>query len=90
MDYDHSLYDSRKTRQDIQQAFDDWARYTELTFCEMTDGEKADFNLAFVSSDHSDGAPFDGSGGQVSHTFPLGNRYAGHIHFDSTEKWSHT
>ncbi|CAF4245730.1 unnamed protein product, partial [Rotaria magnacalcarata] len=89
LDYDHSLYDSRKTYQDIQQAFDDWARYTELTFREATEGEKADFNLAFVSGDHSDGTPFDGPGEQVSHSFLPENSYAGHIHFDSTEKWSH-
>jgi hypothetical protein len=77
-------------RQDIQQAFDDWARYTKLTFFEVTEDKKADFNLAFVSGDHSDGTPFDGPGGQVSHTFLPDNRYVGHIHFDSTEKWSHT
>jgi hypothetical protein len=90
LDHDHSLYDSRKTRQDIQQAFNDWTHYTDLTFREVTDGEKADFNLAFVSDDHLDEAPFDGPGGQISRSFPPENRYAGHIHFDSTEKWSHT
>jgi hypothetical protein len=65
LDHDHSLYDSKKIHQDIQQPFDDWARYTELPFRQVSEGEKTDFNLTFVSGDHSDGAPFDGLGGQV-------------------------
>ncbi|CAF5099097.1 unnamed protein product, partial [Rotaria sp. Silwood1] len=89
LDYNHSVYDSSKIREDIQQAFDDWARYTELSFREVTEGEKADFNLVFISDDHSDEVPFDGPRGQISHSFPLGSHSAGYIHFNSAEKWSH-
>ncbi|CAF3709047.1 unnamed protein product [Rotaria sp. Silwood1] len=89
--YNHSLYDPTKIREDIQQAFDDWARYTELTFRELlTEDEKADFNLAFVSGEHSYGIPFDELGGQISRSFPLEHPHVGHIHFDATKNWSHT
>ncbi|CAF3800614.1 unnamed protein product [Rotaria sp. Silwood1] len=87
--YGHLLYDSRKIREDIQQAFDDWARDTQLSFREVTENEKADFNIAFVSGDRSDGFRFNGPGRQVSRSFRPESRYAGHIHFYSSEKWSH-
>ncbi len=90
LDHDHFFYNSKKTRQHIQQAFDDWASHTELTFREVTGSEKADFNLAFESGNHKDGFPFDGRGGTLAHAFFPWQSYRGHIHFDTTEKWSHT
>ncbi len=90
MDHDHDFYHSKKTRQNIQQAFNDWASHTELTFREVTGSEKADFNLAFEYGNHTDGFPFDGRGGTLAHAFYPWDSYSGHIHFDTTEKWSHT
>ena len=90
MDHDHGFYDSTKTRQRIQQAFNDWANHIELTFREVSQHEKADFELTFVNGDHADGYPFDGRGGQIAHAFDPWQRYPGQIHFDSTEKWSDT
>ncbi len=90
LEHDHFFYDSKKTRQHIQQAFDDWAKHTQLTFREVTGLEKPDFNLAFVYGDHADEYPLDGRGGTYAHAFHPWHRYRGYIHFDSTEKWSDT
>ena len=69
LDHDNSFYDSSKTRRYIQQAFDDWASHTQLTFREVTSHKKADFNLAFVYGNHGDGYPFDGRDGVLAHAF---------------------
>jgi len=61
LEHDHFFYDSKKTREHIQQAFDDWANYTQLTFREVIGQEKADFSVAFVYGNHSDGYPFEES-----------------------------
>jgi len=74
-----------KTRQLIQQAFDDWARFSPLTFREANRTEKADFNLSFLVGNHADRFPFDGPGGNLAHGFfPKDGR----IHFDATEDWT--
>ncbi|CAF3921557.1 unnamed protein product, partial [Rotaria sp. Silwood1] len=88
LEHDQSLYDSKKTRQNIQQAFDYWAHYTESTFREVAQDEKADFNFAFVSGDHSDGASLNRHGRKVFHTFSTEDPYTVHIYFDANENWS--
>ncbi|CAF4569672.1 unnamed protein product, partial [Rotaria sp. Silwood2] len=88
--HDQSLYDSKKTRQDIQQAFNYWAHYTDSSFREVAPDEKADFNFAFVSGDHSDGASLDRYGRKISHTLSTEDPYTVHIYFDAKENWSHT
>jgi hypothetical protein len=50
-----------KARQYIQEAFNDWAKHTGLTFRQAIGYEKADFNLAFVYGHHGDGFPLGGS-----------------------------
>ena len=88
MNDDHSLYDSRKVHQDIQQASNGWARHTELNFREVTEGEKADFNLAFVSDDHGNGYLLNGT---LSHAFyPWTSNNRGQIHFNRNTQWSNT
>jgi Matrixin len=74
-----------KTRAIIQEAFNDWARYAPLKFCESPDDESAEFVIDFVTGDHRDGYPFDGPAGTLAHAFfPKDGR----IHFDATEDWS--
>lgn len=74
-----------KVRSQIQQAFDDWARYTQLKFHEVTGNEKADFHISFQTGEHGDQLPFDGPGGNIAHAFSPKN---GTIHFDATENWT--
>jgi hypothetical protein len=89
LSYDHDFFDSSKTRKQIQQAFDDWARYSGLTFREVIGHQKADFNLNFAYGDHGDDYPFqDGRNGVLAHAFYPRDSYRGDIHFDSVEKWS--
>ncbi|CAF3514673.1 unnamed protein product [Rotaria sp. Silwood1] len=88
LDYDHSFYDLTKTSRQIKQSFNDWARYTKLTFHQATEQENADFNLAFQSGQHSDEYPFDGRDGTLAHAFYPWQHKRGQIHFDSTEKWT--
>ncbi|CAF2816696.1 unnamed protein product [Rotaria sp. Silwood2] len=88
LDHDHFFYDITKTSQQIQQAFDDWASYTKLTFRQATAQEKADFHLVFAYGNHSDEYPFDGRDGVLAHAFPLEHHHRGYVHFDSSEIWS--
>ena len=90
MGHHRGFYDSKKFRQRIQQAFNDWVNHTELTFREVSQHEKADFELAFVYGDHGDEYPLDGRGATLAHAFYPWDRFPGHIHFDSSEKWSDT
>lgn len=84
LDHDHSFHDTAKTRRHIEEAFNYWAKYTDLTFREVDENEQADFNLAFVTGEHG-----DGRGGVLAHAEYPWKRYRGQIHFDSTERWSH-
>ena len=74
-----------KTREYIQQAFSDWARYAPLKFREATDGENPDFKIGFYAGNHDDGFPFDGAGGTLAHAFFPTD---GNVHFDATEQWT--
>ncbi len=87
--HDHFFYNSKKTRLHIQQAFDDWASHSELSFREVTEEKETDFILSFEYGNHADGFAFDGRGGTLAHDFLPWENYPGFVHFDSTEKWSH-
>ncbi|CAF1475596.1 unnamed protein product, partial [Didymodactylos carnosus] len=51
-----------RARAIMQNSFQDWARYTSLSFREVCSTCDADFKLAFATGDHRDGFPFDGQG----------------------------
>ena len=77
-----------KTRKHIQQAFNDWATHTGLTFREVSGQEKADFNLAFVNDSHGNDYPLNGA---LSHAFyPWNINKRGQIHFHKNIQWSNT
>ncbi|CAF3467181.1 unnamed protein product [Rotaria socialis] len=79
------------TRKVIRQVFTDWADYSGLTFYEAKENERADFNLAFVSGDHSDGYPFNEPTSVLAHAFyPSDPKSRGNVHFNSAKKWSNT
>ncbi len=66
----------------IRQAFDDWARYTPLTFHEVSANETADINIAFSAGNHEEGWSFDRL--TLAHVFlPTDGR----IYFDATKHW---
>ncbi|CAF4587828.1 unnamed protein product [Rotaria sp. Silwood1] len=88
LECDHPFYDLTKINRQIERSFNDWARYTKLTFRQAAEHEDADFNLAFEYGEHSDGSIFDGRDGTLAHAFYPWQHNRGQIHFDSTEKWT--
>ncbi len=90
LDFGNSPINRAYARQIMQQSFDEWAKYTDLTFREVNGNEKADFGLALVYGQHGDGYSLgDGPGGVLAHAFlPAGNSNDGGVHFDSSDHWS--
>ncbi|CAF0858168.1 unnamed protein product [Adineta steineri] len=87
----HSPFDKSKIRKYIQQAFNDWANDSGLTFREASENAKADFTLTFANDEHGDGFPHDGPGGTLAHAFPPWDpRTRGTSHYDLAEDWSDT
>ena len=78
LEVDHSSLDWNKIHREIQLAFDQWKDYTDLSFREVFNGEKADIYVNFVPGNHSDGIPFEGPHGP----------YTVYIHFNSAETWT--
>ncbi|CAF3526065.1 unnamed protein product [Adineta steineri] len=70
------------TRRIINQAFQDWEKYSGLTFEMLNKKEGADLIIKFRSNDHGDGYPFDGQGATLAHAF---YPKSGDIHFDDDE-----
>ncbi|CAF1409588.1 unnamed protein product [Adineta steineri] len=81
----HPSYGTSRTRAQIQDAFNDWARYAPLTFREVPQYEEADFELAFIHRFHDDIRRFDGPGGILAYSyFPP----SGIIRFEAEEPWT--
>jgi len=74
-----------KTRALLRESFNDWAKYAPLTFQEVSQNQKADFELAFVHRYHDDLRRFDGPGGTLAYAyFPP----SGLIRFEAEERWT--
>ncbi|MGH3800560.1 MAG: matrixin family metalloprotease [Pseudonocardiaceae bacterium] len=75
----------------IQRAFDTWAAQVPLTFTRVTTAANAHFTVQWLTGDHGDGFPFDGSGSGgfniFAHAFFPED---GRIHFDEAETWAHS
>ncbi|CAF1524261.1 unnamed protein product, partial [Didymodactylos carnosus] len=75
--------DPQKQKQIIQNAFNEWAKYSKLTFQIVCDTCKSDFEISFVTGDHGDEHPFDEN--DMSHAFyPTDGR----IHFNDKINWT--
>ena len=69
----------------IEEAFDVWARHTDLTFTRKS-SNPVHIEIRFEEGEHGDGDPFDGPGGTLAHAyFPV---YGGDAHFDDAETWT--
>ena len=77
------------TRQKVEKAFQLWSEITPLRFTPR-ESMDADLIIAFGTSEHGDGYPFDGRGGVLAHAFfPYEHgHYGGDIHFDDDEYWT--
>lgn len=53
---------------ELQEAFDIWSKYINLTFSAKTTG-KADLDIGFYKYDHGDSKPFEGSGHVLAHAY---------------------
>jgi len=75
----------------VQRAFDSWAAQVPLTFTQVSSGTAAELTVEWLTGDHGDGSPFDGSGGAgfniYAHAFYPED---GRIHFDEAESWAHS
>jgi len=75
----------------LQRAFDTWAAHVPLTFTRVTSAANTDLTVEWLTGDHGDGSPFDGSGSGgfniFAHAFYPED---GRIHFDEAEAWAHS
>ncbi|CAF1016757.1 unnamed protein product [Adineta steineri] len=80
----HPSYGTGRTRAQIQDAFNDWARYAPLTFREVSQYDEADFELAFIHRVHDPIRRFDGPGGTLAYAYLPPS---GMIRFEAEEPW---
>ena len=76
-------FGEEKTREHLRKSFKNWAKYVPLTFKEVSQHGKADFDLAFVGN--TNGEDSDGPGKSLGYTYPPTN---GTIRFDAAEPWT--
>jgi len=78
---------TRKQVEDsIEEAFQQWARVSTLTFTRVYDRRSADITIRFGARSHGDYYPFDGPSGTLAHAFFPEN---GQAHFDEEEKFDY-
>lgn len=85
--------DENATRSEIERAFREWERYSNLSFYPATDPDAPrTITIRFVRGAHGDAYPFDGPGGMLAHTFypapPNSEPVAGDMHLDADEHWN--
>jgi len=76
-------FGEEKTREQLRESFNDWVKYAPIRFKEVSEDEKADFDLAFKSQTND--PYFDGPGKTLGYAFPPTN---GTIRFDVAEPWT--
>ncbi|CAF0773848.1 unnamed protein product [Adineta ricciae] len=74
-----------RTRAILYESFNDWARYAPLTFREVSEYDKADFEISFVHRYHDPIRRFDGPGGTLGYAYLPPS---GVIHFEAEEEWT--
>ena len=84
--------DESTVRSEIERAFREWARYTNLTLSPaQRSGLTRSIDIQFARGAHGDPYPFDGPGGVLAHTFypspPNAEPLAGDMHLDADENW---
>lgn len=83
--------DANTVRSQVERAFAEWARYTNVTFT-AAQGEAAErsIDILFASGAHGDAYPFVGTS-ILAHTFypapPNAEPIAGDMHFNAAEIW---
>jgi predicted Zn-dependent protease len=73
----------------IQTAFQRWSAVSALSFTQVSSPSSADIKIKWVTGDHGDGKPFDGTNDSIlAHAFSPGSiYYAGEVHFDDGDPW---
>ena len=84
--------DENMVRGEIERAFREWARYTNLTLSPVQQaGLTRSIDILFARGAHGDPYPFNGPGGVLAHTFypspPNAEPVAGDMHFNADEDW---
>jgi hypothetical protein len=83
--------DANTVRSQIERAFAEWARYTNVTFTEaQREAAERSIDILFASGAHGDAYPFVGTS-ILAHTFypapPNAETIAGDMHFNAAEIW---
>jgi len=83
----HNLpsFGAAKTRAQLRESFNDWAKYAPITFQEVSQNQRADFEFAFIHRYHDDIGKFDGPGGTLAYAYPPPT---GVIRFEAEEPWT--
>ncbi|UJR20295.1 hypothetical protein I4U23_023426 [Adineta vaga] len=74
-----------RTRAILYESFNDWARYAPLTFREVSEHDKADFEISFIHRYHDPIRRFDGPGGTLAYAYLPPS---GIVHFEAEEDWT--
>ena len=77
---------------EVRRALNIWSKYAQITWTETsTANRNRSLDISWVSGDHGDGYPFDGTGKVLAHCFypsPSNSEtIAGDLHFDEAETW---
>lgn len=83
--------DANTVRSEIERAFAQWARYTNVTFTEaLRQAAQRSIDILFASGTHGDAYPFTDPN-VLAHTFypapPNSETIAGDMHFNTAETW---